>query len=185
MSRDQPSKKRIVVEANAARHQRHPRAYSSRTKTSEKWVVISVIASAALATFLALFLTSRPYDPMDSTFDSQQAVPDGPLAMQPSPKSSPTPTPHTQNAPTPETADEGGQANPTDDGAIQAKIEGVFKSDAALADLDVSILVEGGNVKIFGSVGSADLKQRVERAVRTVKGVLAVDNQLVVLAASP
>ena len=30
-------------------------------------VAVTVIVAATLATFLALFLTSRPYDPMDST----------------------------------------------------------------------------------------------------------------------
>jgi len=46
-------------------------------------------------------------------------------------------------------------------------------------------VVESGRVMIAGSVRSAELKQRVERAVKSVKGVLGVDPQLVVTEATP
>jgi osmotically-inducible protein OsmY len=36
-----------------------------------------------------------------------------------------------------------------------------------------------------GSVRSADLKQRIEKAVRAVKGIVSVDNQLVITEATP
>ena len=150
-------------------------------------MAISVIAAAAFATFLALFLTSRPYDPMNSTFDAQLGVPQAPVAMQ-SPGSSPTPT--AQQTPSPatqETTEPAGEASSPvpDDAGIQAQIEQALSSDALLAPLDVSTIVEGGRITIIGSVRSIDLKQRVERTVRSVKGVLNVDNQLVVIEATP
>ena len=49
----------------------------------------------------------------------------------------------------------------------------------------MSTLVENGKVTIVGSVKSAEVKQRVERTIRSVKGVIAVDNQLVITEASP
>jgi osmotically-inducible protein OsmY len=38
---------------------------------------------------------------------------------------------------------------------------------------------------LVGSVSSANLKSRVEKAVSSVKGVVSVDNQLVVNEATP
>ena len=154
----------------------------------ELWVAISVVAAAAFATFLALFLTSQPYDPMNSTFDAQQSVPQAPVAMQSSPQASPTPTAQqTPNPATQETTGPAGEAsNPVpDDAGIQAQIEQALSSDAVLAQLDVSTIVEGGRVTIIGSVRSIELKQRVERTVRSVRGVVNIDNQLVVIEPTP
>ena len=149
-----------------------------------------MIAAAALATFIALFLTSRPYDPMNSTVVPQQVIPEGPAVLQPSPKQSPTPTPSPQSTPSPSVRQ---SPEPTvettvtipDDASIQSQIEKILASDPVLSQLDVSTLVESGKVTLVGSVHSADMKQRVERAVRSVKGVISVDNQLVVTQATP
>lgn len=154
-----------------------------RTGSREGVVALSVIGAAALATFLALYLTSRPYDPMSSTFEAQQTVPTGPLASQ-SPTPTPTPTVKTQPSESPEPAGETAPAS-VDDATIQAEIEKASRSDPALANLDVSTIVEGGRVTIIGSVPSAEAKQRVERTIRAIRGVVAVDNQLVVIEATP
>ena len=86
---------------------------------------------------------------------------------------------------TPEIAGETSRSIIPDDAAIQADIEKGLASEAALARLDVSTLVETGRVTIVGSVRSPELKQRVEKVVRAVKGVSGVDNQLVVLESTP
>ena len=148
-------------------------------------MAVSIIAAAALATFLALFLTSRPFDPMSASVAPQQVVPAGP-ALSPSPKSSAsvtplsTPTPATPSVPSGEIATEA-----PDDATIQSLIESTLAEDPNLAKLDVSTLVDNGKVTIVGSVRSADLKQRVERAIRSVKGVSGIDNQLVITQATP
>lgn len=154
----------------------------------EVWGAISVIAAAALATFLALFLTSRPYDPMSTSFQPQQTVPAG-SNFTPTPKATVTltPTPLNQLA-TPTPLPIGGgetSAAPTDDASIQANIERALAADPALSGLDVSTLVENGKVTIVGSVKLSEAKQRVERTIRNVKGVLAVDNQLVISESTP
>jgi osmotically-inducible protein OsmY len=76
-------------------------------------------------------------------------------------------------------------SQPRDDAAIQEDIERTLRSDSALADLDISTIVEGGRVTIVGSVRSPELKQRVAREVRAIKGVTAIDNQLVVIEGTP
>src|SRR5206468_1514992 len=105
-----------------------------------------------------------------------QTVPAGSLAMQPSPKPSPAISPSPQQNPA------GGivpATEPTvetpvvpDDAGIQSQIERTLASDPILSKLDVSTLVEGGKVTIVGSVRSADLKQRVEKTLRSIKGVI-------------
>jgi hypothetical protein len=188
MSRNQPTRNRIVVETQSGRYRAAGRDYQPNQKTGEGWVALSIIGAAVLATFIALFLTSRPYDPMTSTFDAQQVIPQGPLATPSTATPSPSPTPKaTASAATPiELTDAvADSVRPPNDAAIQAQIEKAISSDPGLAQLDVSTVVENGRVLIAGSVRSAELKQRVERVVKSVKGVLAVDNQLVVIEATP
>jgi len=127
---------------------------------------------------------------MNSTVVPQQVIPEGQFVMQPSPKQSPAPTPSPQLTPSPSARQ---SPEPTvettvtipDDASIQSQIEKILASDPVLSQLDVSTLVESGKVTLVGSVKSSDMKQRVERAVRSVKGVISVDNQLVVTQATP
>ena len=174
---------RIVINAPPGSHaRRRPAGRQPAPRTGEALVAISVIAAAALATFIALLLTSRPYDPMNSTVLPQESVPQGPVLSQPSPKPSPSTSPPKTSAaeatPEPDTAI-------PNDAAIQSQIERTLAADSVLSKLDVSTLVEGGKVTIVGAVQSPDLKQRVEKAIQAVKGVVSVDNQLVVTEATP
>jgi len=150
-------------------------------------VAVTVIIAATLATFLALFLTSRPYDPMDSTVAPQPAVPQGAITPTPSPKASPTVSPSNQGPASGQTSESAGETKVTaiDDATIQAEIEKTIARDSTLSTLDLSTIVEGGKVTLAGSVRSPDLKLRVEKAVRSVKGVVSVDNQLVITEATP
>lgn len=181
------SRSRIVVKTPTRQGRRGSQSYSRRPapRTRESFLAISVIAAAALATFIALFLTSRPYDPMNSTVLPQGSVPQGQAMVQPSPKPSPSISPQqsAQQSPTP-TSEATGAAGSGDAG-IQSQIERRLAADPTLAKLDVSTLVEGGRVSLVGSVSSADLKGRVEKAISSVKGVVSVDNQLVVTEATP
>ena len=180
---------RIVIETPSGRHPRGARPTGRSTGASEWIVALSVIGAAALATFIALFLTSRPYDPMNSTLAPGQTVPAGSLAIAPSPKTSPTispsPEPNLTTAATPTPQPVVETATVPDDAGIQFQIDRTLTADPVLSKLDVSTLVEGGRVTIVGSVRSAELKQRVEKTLRSVKGVVSVDNQLVVTEATP
>jgi len=80
---------------------------------------------------------------------------------------------------------EGEVAPAVDDASIQSRIDALLAADVTLTKLDVSTLVENGKVTIFGSVQSTELKQRVEKVIRSIKGVNTVNNQLVVNEATP
>lgn len=182
-----PSRTRFTVQTSAPRPRSKPRAGSKGGRTPEVWVAVSVICAATFATFVALFLTSRPFDPMSASVAPQQTVPAGPN-LNPSPKPSPTTTP-----PSPSPSSQGSPAiaggatsiETPDDSTIQAHIESALAGDPGLSKLDVSTLVENGRVTIVGSVRSAEMKQRVEKTIRSVKGVAAIDNQLVISEATP
>ena len=178
------SRNRIVVQTSSRRYARGPHP-QSRPRPREIWVALSVIGAAALATFVALFLTSRAYDPMNSTVLPQGTVA-GPT-VQPSPKPSPSASPQQKPADeqSPAPPDETAGSTNRDDAEIRTQIERALAADPALAKLDVSTLVEGGKVIIVGSVTSADLKARVEKTISSVKGVASVDNQLIVTEATP
>jgi hypothetical protein len=187
--RNRPARRRIVVEASSRRHSDRGRRVGRQPepRPSESLVAISVIAAAALATFIALFLTSRPYDPMNSTVLPQQSVPQEQAMVQPSPKPSPLLSPQQKSAAaeSPEPTEETAKTTGPDDATIQSQIEKAFTADPTLAKLDVSTLVEQGRVTVVGSVRSADLKIRVEKVVNSVKGVVGVDNQLVITEGTP
>jgi hypothetical protein len=151
-------------------------------------VAISVIISAALATFLALYITSRPFDPTTASLAPQQAIPAGSVVT-PAAKLSPNPSPTAQTTPSPVASSSvtGGETTntPVDDAAIQSHIDTALAVDPSLSKLDVSTLVENGKVTIVGSVSSPELKQRAERIIRSIKGVTNVQNQLVVSESTP
>jgi hypothetical protein len=184
-------RKRIVIETPTARNQRgaNPRGRQPTVRSREGIMALSVIGAAALATFIALFLTSRPYDPMNSTLAPAQTVPAGSLALQSTPKPSPTisPSPRSNQTAGATPAPQPPADTPPvpDDAGIESQIERTLAADPALSKLDISTLVEAGKVTIVGSVRSADLKQRVEKVLRSVKGVTSVDNQLVITDATP
>jgi len=183
---EQRNRRRVVI-TTSGEHARRAIPRRSTKAGPREWVLaLVVIGAATLATFVALFLTSRPYDPMNSTVQPQQSVPLGQLQLQttpsPSPAQTPTanPTSSVAQAPSAETA-----TTAPDDATIQQEIEQALHSDSALAGLDISTIVEGGRVTIVGSVRSTDLRQRVARTIRGIKGVTSLDNQLVVIEATP
>lgn len=178
-----PTRSRIVVDASARQYPRRP---ATQSRYTELWVGLSVILAAALATFVALFITSRPYDPMDASVAPQQVVPQGPLlTASPKPTGSPTPQYKPTTESSPSTGGGDTSTAPPNDAAIQSGIERALGSDPTLSGADVSTLVEGGKVTVVGSVSSVELKRRVESVIRSVKGVSGVDNQLVITQATP
>src|SRR3982074_3268709 len=85
---------RIVIETPSGRRPggARPTGRQPTTGAREGIVALTVIGAAALATFIALFLTSRPYDPMNSTLAPNETVPAGSLVIAPSPSPNASPS---------------------------------------------------------------------------------------------
>ncbi|HEX8501133.1 MAG TPA: BON domain-containing protein [Pyrinomonadaceae bacterium] len=73
----------------------------------------------------------------------------------------------------------------TDDATLQQKIDKSFADDPAVAASNVDATVANGRVRLSGTVNSDAVKQRAERLAYAVKGVLGVDNKIVVAPATP
>ena len=65
---------------------------------------------------------------------------------------------------------------------IQAAVDKRLSNDPNLSSLGITALVMNGKVTLMGIVKADSLKSQVEKVVRRVKGVKAVDNQISVIA---
>ena len=66
------------------------------------------------------------------------------------------------------------------DNKIKDEIKAAFRRDPYLLDYDISLKTVNGGVKLFGLVDTAFEKAQAEDVVSRVKGVISVDNNLIV-----
>ena len=106
------------------------------------------------------------------------------IIQQPAPAADQPPVIIQQPAPTTTTNGTTAASKPsgTDDTAIQSEIDKRISQDATLSTADITPTVIEGKVTIIGAVESQAIKNQVERLVKGIKGVKAVDNQLIVSA---
>src|SRR5437879_11065087 len=71
-----------------------------------------------------------------------------------------------------------GTTSGIDDAAIQTAVDKKLGNDPTLSTLGITATVLNGRVTLIGVVKSAALKAQVERAVRNLKSVKSVDNQI-------
>jgi BON domain len=67
-----------------------------------------------------------------------------------------------------------------DDASLQDKIDKAFAADPDISAAVIDATVVNGRVRLSGTVTSDAIKQRAERLAYQVKGVLGVDNKIVV-----
>ena len=72
-----------------------------------------------------------------------------------------------------------------DDATLQTKIDKAFADDPAVSAAVIDATVVNGRVRLSGTVNSDAVKQRAERLAYAVKGVLGVDNKIVVAPGTP
>ena len=68
------------------------------------------------------------------------------------------------------------------DSTVQAAIDKRLADDPEFSTLGITVSVIDGKAMILGTVKTEELKGRIERAVKAIKGVKAVDNQITVIA---
>lgn len=183
-------KRRIVVPTAA----RPRRPLNNQRSTKPEWMNgaladTAIVIGVMLATTLFLLLLSGQLH--DTTAGDLIAKSAAPLPLNTtSPDqtalSHPTPSPRfTSTAPSPSPtatpAIDESTANVPDDAAIQEAIDKKLQSSAELSSLNVIATVTAGKVVVVGSVASDELKEKVERLLRSVKGVRQVDNQIAVV----
>jgi hypothetical protein len=188
---EQAKRSRVVVETPGERREV---VHSQSVRTPDNsgisagMVGVLVVVAIALITMLVLFwLSSQP-----TTDNANMAAQQQPTTVVQQPAQQPPviiqqPAPATQPAPIVVTPPAGGTtAPPADttnmDSTIQAAVDKKLADDPEISTLGITASVLDGKVMLIGTVKTQELKTRIERMVKQVKGVKNVDNQISVLA---
>lgn len=175
---DTPSERREVVHTQTVRS-------PDRSGVSAGMVGVLVVVAIALITMLVLFwMSSQPTTEETATLPAQQQ----PTVIQQPAQQPPViiqqPAPATQPAPVIVTPPAGGATAPSEsvnmDSTIQAAVEKRIADDPAFSSLGITASVINGKAMLAGTVNSETLKADIERAVKQIKGVKAVDNMIIV-----
>jgi hypothetical protein len=179
-----PNERREVVSSQSVRT-------PDNSGISAGMVGVLVVVAIALITMLVLFWLSSQPTTDNTTLTAQQPVPTTTVVQQPAPVQQPPviiqqPAPATQPAPIVVTPPAGGSTMPAEsvnmDSTIQTAVDKRISDDPEISTLGITASVLNGKVMLVGTVKTEELKTRIERMVKQVKGVKEVDNQITVLA---
>jgi hypothetical protein len=189
MANQESEHRRIVVETPTARREEvHSEAvrYPDRSGVSGAALAAIVVGVVALAAIIILFVLNQQQTATNDNMTAQQQQPQTivqqpaqqppVIVQQPAPATQPAPVIiNGQSAPAGSTST---TSSGPDDLTIQSAVDKKLSDDPKLSALGVTATVMNGKVTLMGSVQSAADKSLVERAVRNVKGVKSVDNQI-------
>ena len=210
---EQHKRSRVVVETPTARRevvQQQTVRYPPERRTYSTGVVVTVALVAVAATAIAfLFMTNSRSDSSETNVNlrAAAAAQPTPFAQPPvivqTPMTVPTPViiqaPPTTTAPAPVIIQAPPAAGTTtapppstttappahDDAALQTKLDKAFSDDPQISAASIDATVVNGRVRLAGTVGYEAVKQHAERVAYSIKGVLGVDNKIVVAPSTP
>jgi len=178
-----PNERREVVSSQSVRT-------PDNSGISAGMVGVLVVVAIALITMLVLFwLSNQPATDNANMAAQQQPTT---VVQQPAPVQQPPviiQQPATQPAPIVVTPPAGGSTASTVpaetaanmDSAIQTAVDKKLSDDSEISALGITATVLNGKVMLIGTVKTEEMKTRIERMVKQVKGVKAVDNQISVI----
>ena len=190
---EQAKRSRVVVETPSERREVvHTQSVRSddRNGISAGMVGVLVVVAIALITMLVLFWMST--QPTTENTAATAPVPTTTVVEQPAPAQQPPviiqqpAAPATQPAPIIVTPPAGGTAPTTSaesvnmDSSIQTAIDKRLTEDPVFSSLGITATVIDGKVMLIGTVKTESVKADIERMVKQIKGVKAVDNQIIV-----
>jgi len=189
---EQARKSRVVVETPTARREvtQTESVRNDRGGISGATVGVIVVVAIALITIVVLFLMNgqSTTDNANLALQQQPAQQQPVIVQQPAPQQQPPviiqqPAAPAQQPPVivQQPAAGGPAPNVSDDGAVQLAVDKKIADDPALSVLGITATVLDGKVMLTGTVKSEALKSQIDKAIRAVKGVKQVDNQIVVL----
>ena len=187
---EQARRSRVVVETPSERREverEEAVRVPERSGVSATTVGVLVVLVVALVTILVLLLlNNQSTDTVNANIAAQQPTPLPQTTIVQQPAQQPPviiqqPAPVTQPAPVivAPPAPTGGSA--TDDTAVQAAVDKKIADDPTFSTMGITASVLNGKVMLIGTVKSDAQKTAVERLVKSVKGVKAVDNQITVM----
>ncbi len=188
----QTENRRVVVETPTARREvvnSETVRYPERNGISSAALAAIVVGVVVLAAMVILFVINRQQQDQNALAQQQQpaTVVQQPAPAQQAPIVVQQPAPATQPAPiiingqsAPAPGGTTTTSTGTDDGTIQTAVDKKLNDDSVFSTLGITTTVLNGKATLMGTVKSEALKSQIERAVKNVKGVKAVDNQIVV-----
>ena len=147
-------------------------------------IVIGAVTAVALLFFLLIYNQRREEENQNRQVETAQQQPQQPIVVQQPAQPIIVQQPSSQPAPivAPPTSDSttsSSSANTVDrDLAVQTEIDRRMKADKEFSKLNISATVIDGEVMLVGFVESADMKKRIEKMVKEIKGVKKVNNQI-------
>ena len=182
--------RRIVVDTpNGRREEIHsearnyPEISSGISGAALAAIVVGVIALAAI---IILFVLNQQQNSVNANVATQQSPIQQPAQQPPVIVQQPAAQPPViinGGQPAPATGGgvtTNGSTTANDDAAVQTAVDKKLDNDPQLSSLGITTTVLSGKVTLLGMVHSQAEKSQVERAVRSVKGVKSVDNQITV-----
>jgi Predicted periplasmic or secreted lipoprotein len=181
----------VVTEKPAARHEvtQTRREYTAEPRgTSNAAVAVLVILAIAVLGLLGLLFWNMQANPNNDNLAAQQPTPQmsqqSPvIVQQPAAPAAQPPIIVNPPAAAPVSGAPSGADALTgpDDGAIQMAVDKKLLNDPTFSKLGITATVSGGKVLLVGTVKAETLKNQIERAVKSIKGVKSVDNQISVI----
>jgi osmotically-inducible protein OsmY len=185
--------RRIVVDTPSGRREEihsEARAYPERSGgVSGAALAAIVVGVIALAAIIILFVMNQQQNALNANTTAQQQPPQT-IIQQPAQQQQPPvivqqPAPATQppviingQPTTSGGATTGATTSGPDDSSVQSAVDKKLSDDPGLSALAITATVVNGKVTLIGMVHSNAEKSQVERAVRQVKGVKSIDNQI-------
>jgi len=170
-----PTTRREVVQTDAVNHQ------PDRSGISGAALAAIVVGVIALATLIILFVMNQQQTANETATQQQPSttIVQQPAAQQP-PVIIEQQAPATQPPVIINNPAAGGSAPATgnDDAVVQVAVDKRLREDATFSGLGITATVLDGKVTLTGIVQNQALKAQVERAIRNIKGVKVVDNQI-------
>jgi hyperosmotically inducible periplasmic protein len=188
---EQARRERVVVETPTERRE-VVSSQSVRTPDnsgiSAGMIGVLVVVAIALITMLVLFWMSNQPATDNANLTAQQppTVVQQPAPVQQPPVIIQQPAPATQPAPIIVAPPAGGSTAPVTtesanmDSTVQSAIDKRLMDDPAFSSLGITASVLDGKVMLIGTVKTEAVKADIERAVRQIKGVKQIDNQIIV-----
>ena len=171
-----PTTRREVVQTEAVHN--HP----DRSGISGAALAAIVVGVIALATLIILFVMNQQQTANETAATQQQ--PSTTIVQQPAAQQPPViieqQAPATQPPVIINNPSAGGSAPATGNGdsVVQLAVDKRLSEDATFSGLGITATVLDGKVTLTGIVQNQALKAQVERAIRNIKGVKVVDNQI-------
>lgn len=150
----------------------------------------AIVIGATLATTLLLLLISGQLQ--DTTAGNLIARSAPPALGTTQPTSAqwlpvpPTPSPQPSRSaasPTPSPIPTETASDITDDATVKVAIDKKLQDNPDLSPFSITFAINDGSVTLDGIVPSDELRAKIEKLVRTVRGVKQVDNQIAVISA--